>query len=418
MLEVVLLKLKKCGFLLSLVMVVCFALPTFASAEVKVIPILNQKKGYTSLDFNQVFTFRGKELIVSPSMNFTFDIGNKKTPPIYFDLGMEADLTEISITVAGGNNVSVYKPEAMFTFYDSSKQNISNSYLKMDTGGSSSKGIGANKVRYVKFEYTSGFSGSAENTVFSLGINAKVDLTKLEDISNLSAVEGVNDVNFTWNNPTMVGFTGVKIYKEGSLVATVDKNKNSYKVDGLEADKNYTFKFVSDYTEGESVGVQKSVKTKQKPKEPMPLVKPPENVFVTPQNGKMVIAWDDVKSPYLEGYNIYIDGKKINDKPLNSNKMIIKNLENEKSYTVQISAVNKENAEGEKSKGISEKPSADALEVEYDVKIPFSPLDLLTSSVSLLAILGGFVLLSIAIIWFRPLKELIVKAVRREKDKK
>ncbi|MCV5403606.1 hypothetical protein OFM88_29060, partial [Escherichia coli] len=88
----------------------------------------------------------------------------------------------------------------------------------------------------------------------------------------------------------------------GSLVATVDKNKNSYKVDGLEADKNYTFKFVSDYAEGESVGVQKSVKTKQKPKEPMPLVKPPENVFVTPQNGKMVIAWDNVKSPYLEGY--------------------------------------------------------------------------------------------------------------------
>ncbi|WP_050282580.1 hypothetical protein, partial [Streptococcus pneumoniae] len=81
-------------------------------------------------------------------------------------------------------------------------------------------------------------------------------------------------------------------------------------------------------------------------------------------------------------------------------------------------AVNKENAEGEKSKGISEKPSSDALEVEYDVKMPFSPLDLLTSSISLLAILGGFVLLSIVIYWFRPLKELIVKAVRREKDKK
>ncbi|MGH0551408.1 fibronectin type III domain-containing protein, partial [Bacillus paranthracis] len=107
-----------------------------------------------------------------------------------------------------------------------------------------------------------------------------------------------------------------------------------------------------------------------------------------------------------------------NDKPLNSTKLIVNNLENDKSYMVQISAINNDDIEGEKSKEVSEKPSSDALEVEYDVKMPFSPLDLLTSSVSLLAILGGFILLSIAIIWFRPLKELIVKAVRREKDKK
>ncbi|MEM5678869.1 fibronectin type III domain-containing protein, partial [Bacillus paranthracis] len=130
------------------------------------------------------------------------------------------------------------------------------------------------------------------------------------------------------------------------------------------------------------------------------------------------IAWNGVNSPHLKGYNVYVDGKKINDKPLNSTKLIVNNLENDKSYMVQISAINNDDIEGEKSKEVSEKPSSDALEVEYDVKMPFSPLDLLTSSVSLLAILGGFILLSIAIIWFRPLKELIVKAVRREKDKK
>ncbi|MEK4899844.1 fibronectin type III domain-containing protein, partial [Bacillus sp. FSL R5-0811] len=137
-----------------------------------------------------------------------------------------------------------------------------------------------------------------------------------------------------------------------------------------------------------------------------------------PQNGKLVIAWNGVSSPYLQGYNVYIDGKKINDKPLTSSKLAVNSLENDKSYKVQISAVNKNDVEGEKSKEVSEKPSSSALEVEYDVKMPFSPLDLLTSSVSLLAILGGFVLLSLAIIWFKPLKELIVKAVRKGKEKK
>ena len=75
-----------------------------------------------------------------------------------------------------------------------------------------------------------------------------------------------------------------------------------------------------------------------------------------------------MKSPYLQGYNIYVDGKKINDKPLTYNKLIVKNLENDRSYKVQVSAVNKNDVEGEKSKEVSEKPSSSALEVEYDVK--------------------------------------------------
>lgn len=37
--------------------------------------------------------------------------------------------------------------------------------------------------------------------------------------------------------------------------------------------------------------------------------------------------------------------------------MIVKNLENNKSYNVQISAVNKDDIEGEKSKEKSEKPT-------------------------------------------------------------
>ncbi|KAA6456076.1 MULTISPECIES: fibronectin type III domain-containing protein [Bacillus cereus group] len=406
--------LKKCGFLLVFAMMFCFAIPGFVSAEVKEVNILDGKKGYTSLDFDKVFTFKGKELIVSPSMNFTFDIGNKKTPPIYFDLGREADLTAIRITVADGNNVSVYQPEALFTFYDASKKNIGNSYLKMSTGGSSSKGIGANKARYVKFEYTSGYSGSADNTVFSLGVDAIADL---ENVFNLNAVEGVNDVNFTWNNPNMDGFIGVKIYKEGSLVATVDKNKNSYKVDGLEEDKNYTFKFVSDYAEGESVGVQKSVKTKEKPKEPMPLVKPPDNVFLTPQNGKMVIAWDDVKSPYLEGYNVYVDGKKINDKPLTSSKLIVKDLENDKSYKVQISAVNKEGVEGEKSKVKEDKPSSDALEVSYDVKMPFNPKDVVGVAMAFLLIVGPLILLGLAFKFYKPFITFLYNSIQNKKGR-
>ncbi|KAA6456302.1 MULTISPECIES: fibronectin type III domain-containing protein [Bacillus cereus group] len=405
--------LKKCGFLLVFAMVFCFAIPNFASAEVKEIPVLNQKKGYTSLDFNEVFKFKGKEFIASPSMSFTFDIGNKKTPPIYFDLGADADLTAIRVDVASGNNVEVYNPEATFTFYDASKQKIGSSYIKMYKGGSSRKSIGVSKARYVKFEYTSGFGGSADNTIFGLGIDASNFKVETPDVSNVNAIPGVDNVNFTWDLPkgsidTIHVSTGDKTFGMGSLV-------KNYNFSGLTPDTEYTFLIQTKKGDDVSKGITKKVKTLPKPKEPMPLVKPPENVFLTPQDKKMVIAWDDVKSPYLQGYNVYVDGKKINDKPLTSSKLIVKNLENDKSYKIQISAVNKENTEGEKSKEHTDKPSSDALEVEYDVKMPFGLKDVIDVAMMLLLIVAPLTLLGLAFIYYKPIVTFLYNSIQKKK---
>ncbi|WP_242488013.1 fibronectin type III domain-containing protein [Bacillus sp. TH13] len=172
------------------------------------------------------------------------------------------------------------------------------------------KDINFKKVRYVKFDYTSGYNVSGiENAILGMSLLAKADLTKLDDISNLNAVEGVNDVNFTWNNPNMVGFTGVKIYKEDKLVATVDKNESAYKVDGLEANKNYNFKFVSVYAEGESVGIQKGVKTLIDPK-----TVPPGPVFsltAEPTDKTVKLKWKSPKDDDLAGFKILQNGKQV-----------------------------------------------------------------------------------------------------------
>ncbi|WP_000452602.1 fibronectin type III domain-containing protein, partial [Bacillus cereus] len=262
-------------------------------------------------------------------------------------------------------------------------------------------------VRYVSIEY------DYLNPLYVYEFKVYGTTDKVTNVENLKAEADLNQITLSWNNPDTPKFTGVSIYRDKQLIGKLDKTKNSYVVKGLESAKEYEFTVKSIDENGfETSGATKKVTTK------MPVLPPPDKVFVTPQNGKLVIAWNGVNSPYLQGYNVYIDGKKINDKPLTSSKLAVNSLENDKSYKVQISTVNKNDVEGEKSKEVSEKPSSSALEVEYDVKMPFSPLDLLTSSISLLAILGGFVLLSIAIIWFKPLKELIVKAVRREKNKK
>ncbi|MDA1505194.1 fibronectin type III domain-containing protein, partial [Bacillus cereus group sp. TH43LC] len=190
--------------------------------------------------------------------------------------------------------------------------------------------------------------------------------------------------------------------------------KEVFEVDNLKPKTEYGFGVVVVDENGNS-----SKLTSVKATTLAPVLNPPEGVQATVQNGGLIIAWDRINSQFLKGYNVYVDGKKVNDTLLTSNRLNLKGLENDKSYKIQVSAINVDDVEGKKSEVVTESPSEKAITIDYDeVKIPFSPLDLLTSSISLLALLGGFVLLSIAIIWFKPLKELIVKAARRERDKK
>ncbi len=400
MLEVVLLKIKKCGFLFLCVMLCFFVLPVFTNAEVK--DVVRGKVGY----------FKGtsaKTDFYKKTLEFMTD-GDENTSNAIYDGALIKntvyfDLDEV-VTVEGFSGIFTKVLDRKFinVIYYDSNWNVLAKYTGLD----SSNEIIPN-VKHVAINLSK--ESSYELVVKDFKVIGNDG--KIGNVSNLKLVPDVNKVSLSWVNPKDADFSGTRVYQGNKLVAELDKNTTSYVANDLKAGTKYSFKVTSlSLNKGETTGVTESVKTL------MPSIPPPDNIFITPQNGKLVIAWNSVNSSYLKGYNVYVDGKKINDEPLKATKLILNNLENDKPYKIQISSVNTNDVEGEKSKEVSEKPSSSALEVEYDVKMPFSPLDLLTSSVSLLAILGGFVLLSIAIIWFRPLKGLIVKAVRREKDKK
>ncbi|KKC52163.1 fibronectin type III domain protein [Bacillus sp. UMTAT18] len=395
-------KIKKCGFLLSLAMLICLAIPSLASANTFDSAILSVRNGY-------IWSFCEPSKCPSPN------IRSGETQYYKIDESFSLGVNEFKL---GVRNNGGSLDTSVISFYTQSKKLIKSfpllNYSFDDLVSYRLDEI--NDVKYFSITNNTGFNLSVSRLSFGGGSNPPVKFPFVyEDVQELNAMADIDKIKLTWKNPTDPKFTGVRLFFEGEEIKLVNPKETNFVSVGLKSDTNYKYKIVSLYGDKSSQGVEKIFRTK---KPPMPLVKPPDNVFITPQDKKMVIAWDDVKSPYLEGYNVYIDGKKINDKPLTSSKLVLKNLENGKSYKVQISAVNKENAEGEKSKEKEDKPSSDALEVEYDVKMPFSPLDLITSSFSLLAILGGFILLMLAIIWFKSLKKLIVKAVRREKDKK
>ncbi|EJR28772.1 fibronectin type III domain-containing protein [Bacillus mycoides] len=326
-------------------------------------------------------------------------------------------------------------------------------YYFDDTLTSNLKG---KEIRQLKIQY----SGNSVIKIYDLKILNGIEEKPLNDIKNLNVVEGVNDVSFTWGNPVNPIFSGVSIYKDNEFLKTVDKSLNSYKVDGLEANKNYNFKFVATYGDKKSQGVQKGVKTLIDPKTvpPSPVSsltaqptdktvklkwkKPkdddlagfkiiqngkqiaeigleeeftvknlksltdykfdviafdkdkndsspvslsvktleekddipphvPSNVDVKPSNGALIASWDKVSDKDLAGYNVYVDGKKINGNLITSTNFVIKNLENGRKYKIQVQAVDRSENASELSLAAFGTPDVNTIPVienDYSVK--------------------------------------------------
>lgn len=395
-------------------MIMCLSvLPSFASAEDR--DYLNGVKGY----------FGGSNLSVSnitdgnPS---TFDdIGGFQT--LYFNFDKSVD--DIRVIYIRTNNISDFADSHIH--FSNSKGNSFKSYRIDSLIRSDNYLVLPEEVKDVKQ-----ISLSNKNKYTLRIYDFKVlnyDLP-LQNITDLNSVVGINDVEFTWKNPNDTKFTGVSIYKENELLKTVSKSENSYKVEGLEANKNYNFKFFAKYEDRSSSVIQKGVKTLIDPKTvpPSPVssltaeptdktvklkwkspkdddlagfkilqngkqvaeigleeeftvknLQPltdytfgviavdrdkndsppvslsvktleendeepphvPSNVFAKPSNGALIASWDKVSDKDLAGYNLYVDGKKINSNLITSTNFVIKNLENSKKYKIQVQAVDR-----------------------------------------------------------------------------
>lgn len=380
------LNLKKCGFLLVFVMMFCFAIPNFASAAV--VDLLEGKTGTTGSKEFKNMTDGNKS---------TYDKVYTKVP-IMFDLGDVFTIDKFTINETRGTGAE--NPASLHViYYDSNKKVLAN-YTKFTF----TEKIG--NVRYVSIEY------DYLNPLYVYEFKVYGTTDKVTDVENLKAETGLNQVTLSWDNPDTPKLTGINIYRGKQRIGSLDKTKNSYVVKGLKEAEGYDFTVKAIDENGfETSGKTVKVMTN------MPVLDPPKSVFLTPQNGSLVINWERVNSPFLKGYNVYVNGNKITDELLNSNKLILNHLENGKEYSVQVSAVNLQDKEGNKSGAVIESPSKDATTIEYDVKVPMTGVELLKTAGTIVLWLSPFILLGIAVIWFKPLRKLIVKAVMDHKKK-
>ncbi|MED2699422.1 fibronectin type III domain-containing protein, partial [Bacillus thuringiensis] len=213
--------------------------------------------------------------------------GNKSTydkvysrTPVMFDLG--ENFTVDKFTINESNGTESGNPATLHVkYYDSSKKVIAD-YTKFTITEKKSD------VRYVSIEY------DYLNPLYVYEFKVYGTTDKVTNVENLKAESDLNQITLSWNNPDTPKFTGVSIYRDKQLIGKLDKTKNFYVVKGLESAKEYEFTVKSIDENGfETSGATKKATTK------MPVLPPPDKVFVTPQNGKLVIAWNSVSSLYL-----------------------------------------------------------------------------------------------------------------------
>ncbi|MEG7916967.1 fibronectin type III domain-containing protein [Bacillus paranthracis] len=249
------------------------------------------------------------------------------------------DVKSIRLTMSSEN--SLY--QSILSFYDNDKKLIRSfpliglKNMDYDTYGVRDlKG-----VRYVSLRNNSGadiFLRRFYISTNTAGVQGYFPF-ELEEINSLNAIEGVNDVSFTWKNPTSSNFTGVKIFREDTLVADVGKDVTSYKVTDLKANENYNFKFISMYGKNSSQGVQKGVKTLIDPKTVPP--GPVSSFTAEPTDKTVKLKWKKPKDDDLAGFKILQNGKQVAEIGLEE-EFTVKNLQPLTDYTFGVIAVDRD----------------------------------------------------------------------------
>ncbi len=191
------------------------------------------------------------------------------------------------------------------------------------------------------FKFTSLDSNGFETVGVTKTFRTSVDPKTIPPgpVSSFTAQPSDKTVKLLWKKPKDEDLAGFKIFQDGKKIAEIGVEEE-FIAKNLEPLTEYNFGVVAvDKDKNDSSAVNLSVKTLEEKDDVPPHV--PSNVFAKPSNGALIASWDKVSDKDLAGYNVYLDGKKINSNLISSTNFTIKNLENNRKYKVQVQAVDR-----------------------------------------------------------------------------
>ncbi|WP_246857997.1 fibronectin type III domain-containing protein [Bacillus cytotoxicus] len=158
-------------------------------------------------------------------------------------------------------------------------------------------------------------------------------------VSSLVAESTDKTVKLHWKSPKDDDLAGFKVFLNGKKYAEIGLQEE-FIIKNLNQETEYNVSVVAvDKDKNDSSPVNLSVKTLEEKDEEPPHA--PSNVFAKPSNGALIASWDRVSDKDLAGYNVYLDGKKMNSNLITSTSFVLKNLENGTKYKVQVNAVDR-----------------------------------------------------------------------------
>ncbi|WP_176542604.1 fibronectin type III domain-containing protein [Bacillus toyonensis] len=248
------------------------------------------------------------------------------------NLKAKADINKVELTWEnpvedGFNGVNIYQDDVLITTLDKSATSYMVSDLK-------------DNIMY-KFKVSSLDGSKVETKGVETSVKTLLDPKKVPPgpVSSLVAEPTDKTVKLKWKKSSDDDLAGFKILQNGKKIAEIGLEEQ-FTVKNLEPLTEYTFDVISvDKDKNDSPPVSLSVKTLEEKDEEPPHV--PSNVFAKPSNGALIASWDKVSDKDLAGYNVYVDGKKINSNLITSTNFVIKNLENSKKYKIQVQAVDR-----------------------------------------------------------------------------
>lgn len=200
--------------------------------------------------------------------------------------------------------------------------------------------------------------GTRVNKEFTFKTDKYVDKKPPNEVSELSYVSTLDTVELSYKLPSDDDFNHVSIYKNGKLLK--ETKDVTYIDKDLIQDTVYTYKLVTvDDNGNKSEGKTISAKTK--------ILKddvPPDaitDLSVSSLNGGGRATWKRSNANDLDGYNLFVDGKKVNSQLIKSDSYQFTNLVNGTSYSVYVVAVDKSGNVSKPSNVVDFKPNKNAV---------------------------------------------------------
>lgn len=250
----------------------------------------------------------GKNIKVGPNINLILDTTNDVTDGnnstfytlsggssldsvkdhLFFEFENIMDINSYYVR-ASGNQLRMH-------FFDYQKNYLGyiNEPLTLDSK------VTITEYKKVKYVAISNYSSTNIN-INELDVFGKLSPVVKEEVTNLNLVNENEGVKITWKNPTNnFHFAGIKIYRNGTLLTTLNKETEVFLDNSIQLNSSYNYKITALYSgDIETEGTIQNIKT------PEPLIL--KEVTAEPDVKRVDLSWKLPNNEKLKHVNIYRD---------------------------------------------------------------------------------------------------------------